>query len=224
MDADVVEKLALFGQQALGEPGDVINSYNMAAHSIELDIPGDFVECGVFCGTQVAAMALANQVFKAGRKIHLFDSFQGIPQAGPNDGDDIKGCIGDGKGELVSSGVAVQDVDAVKGHMAGWQIDPCSLVYHPGWFQDTLPTDVSQLFDCGIAVLRLDGVLYESIATCLRYLSPLVHEDGYVIIDAYRLKGCKQAVFDYFLAMRQQPELLVIKDGGGGVFYRKDWF
>jgi O-methyltransferase len=223
--AEIDNKLALFGQQALSTAATVRNSYEMAERCIKENVPGDFVECGVFCGTQVAAMALASQVHNAGRKIHLFDSFEGIPQAGPNDGDDIKACIGkgDGKGALVSSGIAASTVEAVKGHMAAWGIDPDSLIYHAGWFQNTLPRDVSQLFARGIALLRLDGDLYESTKVCLRYLHPLVPEGGYVIVDDYALTGCQKAVFDYFLSMRQQPEIKIIKDGNGGVWYRKDW-
>ena len=223
MDAYLEERLALFGQRALSTSATVKNSYLLAEKCITENVAGDFVECGVFCGTQVAAMALANQVHKAGRKIHLFDSFQGIPQAGPNDGDDIKACIGEGEGKLITTGVSASTVDAVKGHMAGWQIDPCSLVYHPGWFQDTLPTDVMQLGDRGIALLRLDGDLYESTKVCLTYLHPLVPCGGYVIVDDYGLSGCQKAVFDYFLSMRQQPEINIIKDSNGGVWYRKDW-
>ena len=50
-----------------------------------------------------------------------------------------------------------------------------------GWFKDTLPTlDVD-----GIAVLRLDGDLYDSTLGSLEALFPRVVSGGLVIIDDY---------------------------------------
>src|ERR1700690_207419 len=87
-------------------------TYNSAMCLILDDVPGDFVECGVWAGANSAAMARAVQdfaVLNAARKmdareigggvqgligpplsdvrrrVHLFDSFQGIPQAGEYD-------------------------------------------------------------------------------------------------------------------------------------------
>ena len=41
------------------------------------EIPGAFVECGVWNGGAVGLMGLVNQT---GRTLHLFDSFEGLPQ------------------------------------------------------------------------------------------------------------------------------------------------
>jgi O-methyltransferase len=227
MNPEIEAKLALFGQRALNTPGAVRHSYETAEQCIKANVPGDFVECGVAYGTQIAAMALANQTLAGGRKVHLFDSFEGIPQPGPMDGGDIRACLDQGKrvgpGLLVSTGIASCSAEDVQGHMAGWGIQPEQLIYHEGWFQDTLPTDISQLFESGIALLRLDGDLYESTKVCLRYLSPLVHKGGYVIIDDYQLVGCRRAVFDYLLSLRHQPDIKIVEDGDGAVWYRKEW-
>jgi O-methyltransferase len=120
--------------------------------------------------------------------------------------------------------------------MEEWSIDPGQLVYHKGWFQNTLPTDAPQLFDRGIALLRLDGDLYESTKVCLRYLHPLVAEGGYVIVDDYALTGCRKAVTEYGDSLRHHLEadhkiaddngftkINTIAGGNGGVWYRKDW-
>jgi hypothetical protein len=64
----------------------------------------------------------------------------------------------------------------------------------PGWFRDTLPSaPIKQL-----AVLRLDGDMYESTIIALRHLYPKVSSGGYVIIDDYNsFEECRRAVEDY---------------------------
>ena len=62
-----------------------------------------------------------------------------------------------------------------------------------GWFKDTLPTaPIAQL-----AVLRLDGDLYESTWDALTHLYPKLSQGGFVIIDDYNHESCQQAVHDY---------------------------
>ena len=63
-----------------------------------------------------------------------------------------------------------------------------------GWFRDTLPgAPVQQL-----AVLRLDGDLYESTMDALVHLYPKLSPGGYLIVDDYgNIPACRQAVHDY---------------------------
>ncbi len=74
--------------------------------------------------------------------------------------------------------------------------DPAHLIYHKGWFQDTLPiADTPE-----IAVLRLDGDWYASTRVSLKHLYDRVVPGGFVIIDDYGCyDGCRKAV-DEFLA------------------------
>jgi O-methyltransferase len=62
-----------------------------------------------------------------------------------------------------------------------------------GWFKDTLPgAPIEQL-----AVLRLDGDMYESTMDALNSLYPKLQPGGYIIIDDYVLEGCQEAVADF---------------------------
>ena len=218
MNEETKRKLSIYGRAALSTPQTVHNSYLLAKRCVEENVKGDFVECGVFAGTQIAAMAWANQQAGMKKKIHLFDSFEGIPQAGPNDDETITSCIGegDGKGALVSTGVSVCSIEAVQGHMKAWGINPEQLVYHKGWFQNT----VSKTSIHKISLLRLDGDLYESTKVCLQCLHPLVSEGGYVVIDDYALTGCRKAVDEYHNQLGISPKIIVIEGGGGPVYYR----
>jgi O-methyltransferase len=63
-----------------------------------------------------------------------------------------------------------------------------------GWFRDTLPAAPIKR----LAVLRLDGDLYESTIQALESLYDRLSTGGYVIIDDYgNVAGCRQAVHDF---------------------------
>ena len=63
-----------------------------------------------------------------------------------------------------------------------------------GYFRDTLPTaPIDRL-----AVLRLDGDLYESTIVALESLYPKLSPGGFAIIDDYKLVPmCRKAVDDF---------------------------
>src|SRR3990167_9889425 len=103
--------------QALATPPTVAASYWLARMWCAEGIPGDFVECGVFCGAQCAAMARA--IMDAGdptRKVHLFDSFQGIPRAGVHD-NDIRPLVGAARFWPAPSGVSERNIERGREHM-----------------------------------------------------------------------------------------------------------
>ena len=86
-----------------------------------------------------------------------------------------------------------------------------------GWFRDTMPSFPVEK----IAVLRLDGDLYESTIDPLNYLYDKVSAGGWVIIDDYDcFEACKAAVHDFLNARGLAPEIHHID--GVGAFFRKD--
>lgn len=175
---------------------------------------GDFVECGVAYGGQLAIMHRADP----SRIIWGFDSFDGIPLAGKNDTAQpgLSEIMHDTNlplnKRLVSSGVTVHTLKGCEESLAMWKCDMSKINLVKGWFQHTLPNKVKK-----IALLRLDGDLYESTLVCLEKLYPLVVEGGWVIIDDYALTGCKKAVHDYL----GDIELTEVKDSNGIVFFKK---
>ena len=87
----------------------------------------------------------------------------------------------------------------------------------PGWFKDTLHDAPIQQ----IAVLRLDGDLYESTIQALDGLYERLSPGGFCIIDDYHaLDSCKQAVTDYRTKHGITAEIKEID--GTGVFWRKE--
>lgn len=185
-----MQSLEQIGSRALSTTETLRATHGIARMLIQQGVPGDFVECGVFAGSQVAAMALAIvEAGETGRKIHLFDSFIGIPKAGPKD-NIIRSLVGGTNGELVTSGVSACSRSDVRAHMKEWGVPSDLLIYHEGWFQKTVPVaGIDQ-----IALLRLDGDLYESTLICLQHLYPKLSKGGWCIADDYGLDGCREAV------------------------------
>lgn len=149
------------------------------------DVEGDFVECGVFLGANAAAMARAADDFD-GVRVHLFDSFEGIPLAGEHD---IEYRAAGHK-----AGLSCATEAQVRQHMKEWNVPDELLVYHPGWFKDTVPAFAAT--KPKIAVLRLDGDLYESTKVCIEQLFPLVSPGGWIIVDDWDLSGARKAVIE----------------------------
>ncbi len=172
-------------------------------------------------------MALANlKRGKQRRSIHVFDSFEGIPEPDERlDGvkavEQVRSVGGEARGGLVAvNGFYEKFADGVGDletnrnlleHVIGY--DPKCLHYHKGWFQDTLPQVAPGIGD--IAILRLDGDWYASTAICLEHLHDHVVSGGFVIIDdSGCYDGCRRAV-DEFRARRDVGAYMHHIDGEG---------
>ncbi len=160
--------------------------------------PGAFVECGVWRGGSSAMMALAMRHCGETRDLHLFDSFEGLPEPTEVDGKSAKDYSGGrSSGALESVNQCAAGLDEVKTLLLDrLQLDPARIHFHVGWFQDTLPKDAPNLGP--IAMLRLDGDWYESTRLCLEHLYPKVVSGGVVIMDDYwAWEGCRKATDEY---------------------------
>ena len=176
--------------------------YRFGLDVLQRGVPGLFVECGVAWGGMAGCFAKAMVTMGEFRTFHLFDSFCGIPVAGPRD--DCQPGVGGPKPEddqapmrdrLRPSGVgpAVARRE-VENNLRDWFGETVDWKFHEGWFQDTVAGS-----DTGpIALLHLDGDLYESTLVCLEGLYNRVSPGGVVVVDDYELTGCRAAVVDYF--------------------------
>jgi hypothetical protein len=177
------------------------STYDIARRVILEDVPGDLVECGVGAGAQIGVMGHAVREHDADKRVWAFDSYRGIPLAGPNDVDQPGiGAVdpnrplpSDLRDLLKSSGVAAHSLDSVQSNLRKWGLPLDRYTFVQGWFQDTVPVS-----DVGpIAFLRLDGDLYESTKVCLEHLFPKISPGGYLVVDDYAMVGCRKAVDEY---------------------------
>lgn len=163
---------------------------------VEQKVPGDLMETGVWRGgASIFMRAVLKALGDTTRSVWLADSFQGLPTpnaaAYPAD---------EGDSHWRRSQLAV-GVDQVKSNFAKYGLLDDQVKFLVGWFSETLPTaPVDRL-----AVLRLDGDLYESTIVALRSLYPKVSPGGYVIVDDWgAIPACKQAVEDF----RREAEIV----------------
>jgi O-methyltransferase len=161
-------------------------------------VPGSLVECGVWRGGSAAIMGRAAQHAQERRHLHLFDSFEGLPEPDERDGEHaIAYSAGRRTGALTSISKCEASLEEVKKILLEKLGLPGELVtFHRGWFQHTVPIAAKALGP--IAVLRLDGDWYESTAVCLEHLYPLLSHGGALILDDYSAwQGCRKATDEY---------------------------
>lgn len=164
------------------------NVFQLCQDTIMYNVPGDFMECGIWKGGCIIAMGAVIQKLGMGqfRRVWAADSFQGCPPPSP-DKYPCDRCDRHHTFDFLT--VKRADVEASLKRY-GIRTD---VQFLEGWFKDTLPGPVERL-----AVLRLDGDLYESTIQCLDALYDKVSPGGFVIIDDYgAVPGCKQAVTDF---------------------------
>lgn len=151
-------------------------------------ICGDFIETGVWRGGTCIFMRgilMAHGV--TDRVVWAADSFEGVPPpTWPQDeGFDISASV------LPVLAVSLDDVREL---FQRYGLLDENVKFLQGWFKDTLPTaPIDRL-----AILRLDGDLYESTMDALEPLYKKVTPGGFVIVDDYgSCPPCKHAVDDF---------------------------
>lgn len=156
---------------------------------IERGVPGDLIEAGVWRGgTTILMRAVLAAYDDPDRSVWVADSFQGLPKPDPEAYPADAGLDYTGHAQL---SVGVQHVQA---NFARYGLLDDRVKLLPGWFKDTLPTAPIEK----LAVMRLDGDLYESTMDALDALYPKLSVGGYCIIDDYgALHACRRAVDDY---------------------------
>jgi hypothetical protein len=97
--------------------------------------------------------------------------------------------------------------EEVREHFEHYSLLDDQVRFLRGWFRDTLPTAPIER----LALLRLDGDLYESTHDALAALYPRLSKGGYAIIDDYgTFSECRQAVHDYLSAVGETADIQTI--------------
>jgi O-methyltransferase len=178
---------------------------------VKSGIPGDLVETGVWRGgTSIFMRGILRALGDNARRVWVCDSFEGLPAP---DAKKYPADAGD-KHSTVSE-LAVSEKQ-VRANFERYGLLDENVRFVVGWFRDTLPrVEIKQ-----IAVLRLDGDMYESTHDALVNLYDKVSFGGYIAIDDYgQIEGCRKAVLD-FRRDRGICEPLVDIDGTG-VYWRR---
>jgi hypothetical protein len=176
-------------------------------HVVKHHIAGDIVECGVWRGGSMMAVALALMAKgETDRHLYLYDTYEGMSE--PTDEDrSVSGESAQAqldrtrKGEGVWCEAGIDDVQANL-WSTGYPRDRIHFV--KGKVEETIPQTLPER----IALLRLDTDWYESTRHEMTHLYPLLSRNGILIIDDYgHWQGARQAVDEYF-AKSTEPVFL----------------
>jgi O-methyltransferase len=165
-----------------------------------LSIPGDFWECGVYKGGTAGLLAEVLAAHQPGSvKLHLFDTFEGMPEVDPQRDLHQRGQFGDTSLAAVRERIGRQDL----------------VVYHQG----LIPETFRGLEQARIAFAHVDVDIYQSVWDCCAFIMPRLQPGGFLIFDDYGFPSCpgaRQAVDEFFRDRLEQP--LVLPTGQAIVF------
>lgn len=170
-------------------------------------IAGAFVECGVWRGGSMMAVALTlRRLGATDRQLYLYDTFTGM--AAPSGHD--RRYDGRPAAELLAGASneawirACADLADVKANLAstGYPMDQIRFIQ--GKVEDTIPAQIPTK----ICLLRLDTDWYESTRHELVHLYPRLARHGVLIIDDYgHWRGAREATDEFFRDMEPAPFL-----------------
>lgn len=180
--------------------------YKAVQYIVEKKIPGDFVECGVWRGGSVMMCALALKHFgDLGRKIYLFDTFEGMtaPEERDVDWDGVspkekwdaaQKIMKDHPGATIRAGFG-GGVEDVRKNVLSSGYPEENFIFIKGPVEETIPATAPG----GISLLRLDTDWYSSTYHELVHLYPLLRAGDVLIIDDYGwCRGAREATDQYF--------------------------
>ncbi len=166
------------------------------------NVPGDFIETGVWRGGSTIFMRAVLERFDVkDRTVWVADSFEGLPKPLVAQDRDKP------QYDLSECNYLKVSLEQVRANFDRFGLLDDQVKFLKGWFKDTLPiAPIEQL-----AVLRLDGDLYESTMDALTSLFHKVSPGGFVIVDDYwSWPNCRAAVDDFRAQHKLKGEIVSI--------------
>mmetsp|Transcript_8541 Transcript_8541/g.16335 ORF Transcript_8541/g.16335 Transcript_8541/m.16335 type:complete len:391 (-) Transcript_8541:30-1202(-) len=182
------------------------NVHALLKDVIQRNIPGDYIETGVWRGGSsmfARAVILAysqQQQSLSPRKSFVCDSFRGLPPA-------ARALHKDDEGYDNTPYLEVHEDIVVDGFDKYSLLDE-DVIFVKGFFNDTMPQLRPQVDR--LAVMRLDGDMYESTVDALYHLYDKLSVGGYVIMDDWFGFPSKIACEDFFKVHNIQPTIVPI--------------
>jgi hypothetical protein len=170
--------------------------------SLTMDVPGDIAEFGVWKGSTSSLLAkvLAIKDPHSPKKIHLFDSFEGLTAF--SDEDKVaQGRKGDylGSEEVLLSSAAVNEIDDY-------------FVVHKGLIEDTLPHYLNTATQTRFSFAYCDTDLYSSTNIILRQMWTRLTPGGLMVFDEWNsddFPGEGTAVNEFLDEIRPKAEFVL---------------
>jgi len=155
---------------------------------IKQNVAGDLIETGTWRGGACIFMKLILKKYGINdRTVFVADSFEGLPKP------DIENFPQDAGDKHYTRNDLKISLDEVKNNFKMYGMLDGQVKFLKGWFKDTLKQPPFEK----ISILRLDGDMYGSTMDVLENLYDRLSIGGYLIVDDYSLKACKEAVHDF---------------------------
>jgi O-methyltransferase len=151
-----------------GEACQILSALRATEH-----LGGDIAELGVAYGASAKLIA----THAAGRPVHLFDTFAGLPTPGAGDS------------EKFQSGDFVSSIESVKAYLDGLNCN-----FHQGLF----PATAATVQDRAFSFVHLDVDLYESTRAGLEFFYPRMKRGGILMSHDYLSATGVNRAFDEF--------------------------
>lgn len=191
-DFNFLKKISNFSMSTPANHWAIIQSIK---HIKNLNLKGDFVECGVYQGGNLMLFEYLNNKYKLNKKIYAYDTFEGMTT--PNQYDiDLKNKnaseykIKDEKWCYATLETVKKNINSLNQKLDNFNFikgDVCKTLGEI----NHIPNEIS--------LLRLDTDFYESTLKELEFLFPKLVTNGVLIIDDYgHWKGSRKAVDEYF--------------------------
>ncbi len=173
----------------------IVTLMNAVRYIARSNIPGDIVECGVWRGGSmmaVAAVLLSER--DTSRHLYLYDTFEGMPDPTERDvrfdGRMASALLADANARW-----GIPTLDEVRANMVSIGYPETNIHFIVGKVEDTLPGTAPEQ----LSILRLDTDWYQSTKHELIHLFPRLRPFGILIIDDYgHWTGARQATDEYF--------------------------
>jgi hypothetical protein len=168
---------------------------NWAEHLVATDVPGGFLEAGVWRGGSVIYMKHLSDVLSGGKRtVYALDSFEQMEDIADSGVEEDIECdkvcsliLNTARETLRGKELISTSVDEVRGnfHQILGARSTTNVKFLKGWFDDpNFPwEEVGQL-----SMLRLDCDYYKPTKVCLEQLYPKLSVGGVVILDEYYLE------------------------------------
>jgi O-methyltransferase len=161
----------------------------LADHASHLH--GELAECGVYMGG--TALLICRVIAGRGRRLYLFDSFEGLPPGRPDE-----------QQWFQEGSFAIKTVESVK-HLLRDFADFTEI--RPGW----IPKTFEGLEDISYAFAHIDVDLYQSTLDCCEHFYPRLVPGGILLFDEYGFaaaRGERDAVDGFFGDKPESPIVL----------------
>jgi hypothetical protein len=190
----------------------VIATINACKHAVESEIPGDFVECGVWRGGNCIAAKLTLENYGSQKNVWLFDTFAGMTQPSAVDVTSFSEISSterfDRNRGVDRNNWCFASLEEVRANFQRAGADLSNVRFVVGNVVNTLAAGNN--LPAEISVLRLDTDFYESTKAELEILYPRLSIGGSLLIDDFgHWQGARLAVEEYFssLSPRVRPLL-----------------